>query len=228
MDTKKRRLSNSSPVVLIFPDGTEFNSKTKAINYMNKSYSSSSQLQSRTFIQQNISPATTSLIDTTKKLNPLYSPFGLLEELFLTDPWRLLVSTICLNVTTRIQVDRALCHYLQRWPTAEATANANWEEISTIISPLGLGTKRAKGLIRFSKEYIALIAESNNTAFSLTEKEVKSLYNIGQYGYTAYKVFILKQLPTGSVKVCDHALQLYVEYQIGRLASESSETLTFS
>ena len=123
-------------------------------------------------------------------------------------------------------MDSVLYQYLQRWPDAKTTAFANWEEISNIISNLGLGTKRAKGLVRFSKEYLALTEESN--AFSLTEKQVKSLYNIGQYGWTAYEVFILKQLPSGSVKVCDHALQLYVEYQLGRQSSESRETLTFN
>ena len=123
-------------------------------------------------------------------------------------------------------MDSVLYQYLQRWPDAKTTAFANWEEISNIISNLGLGTKRAKGLIHFSKEYLALTEESN--AFSLTEKQVKSLYNIGQYGWTAYEVFILKQLPSGSVKVCDHALQLYVEYQLGRQSSESRETLTFN
>ena len=37
---------------------------------------------------------------------------------------------------------------------------------------------------------------------------------------------LLKQLLMGSVKVCDHALKLYVKCQLGILASESSETLT--
>ena len=33
----------------------------------------------------------------------------------------------------------------------------------------------------------------------------------------AYEIFILKQLPKGPVvKACDHALQLYIEFQLGR------------
>ena len=33
----------------------------------------------------------------------------------------------------------------------------------------------------------------------------------------AYEIFILKQLPKGPVvKACDHALQLYIEFQLGK------------
>lgn len=216
--------STSAPILFVSPDGKELNTKTKAINYMNKSYSTS---QPRSAFTQQRVLGSTPLIDITNNINTLYSPFGLLEELFLDDPWKLLVSTICLNVTTRQQVDKVIHQYLQRWPDAQSTATANWKEISSIVSPLGLGTKRAKGLIRFSKEFLSLTEEFD--AFHLMEKQVKSLYNIGQYGWTAYKVFILKDLPSRSVKVCDHALQLYVEYQLGRKASEvqGGETLSF-
>ena len=170
-----------APVTFISPDGTEFNTKAKAINYLNKSFPSLQQSAS----EITHCTTTTPLIDITTEINTLYSPLGLLEELFLYDPWKLLVSTICLNVTTRAQVDRVLYEYLQRWPDAEATAKANWEEISSVVETLGLGTKRAKALIRFSKEYLALVEGTD--AFSLTENQVKSLYNIGQYGWTAYQ-----------------------------------------
>ena len=100
------------------------------------------------------------------------------------------------------------------WPTAEATAAADWTEVSAIISPLGLGIKRAKGLVRFSAEYMELTKDVS--AFRLTEEQVTGLYCCGQYGWSAYNIFINKELPSGAVGVCDHALQLYVEYQLGR------------
>jgi hypothetical protein len=141
------------------------------------------------------------LIHRTTILNPLFSPLGLLEELVVNDPWRLLVSTICLNVTTPVQV-------------AEATANADWEEVFAVTSPLGLGTKRAKGLVRFSAEYIELTKDRD--AFCLSEQQVASLFFCGKYSWSAYSIFIRRELPSGAVRVCDHALQLYVEYQLGR------------
>lgn len=207
-----KRLKRSLPLVYISPDGMEFNTKTKAINYMNSSLSTQNPHSIRPRTNPN---ASTLMIDRIVTINPLYSPLGLLEELFLHDPWKLLVSTICLNVTTRPQVDKVLHSFLQRWPDCNATAKEiRWEEISNVVAPLGLGIKRAKGLIRFSQEYLALT--ENHDPFSLTESQVKSLFHIGQYGWTAYELFILKKLPSGSVNVCDHALQLYVEYQLGR------------
>lgn len=225
VDTQKMAAERQSlQVAFISPDGTEFDSKTKAINRMNKSLSYL-QVKSAPTLQTS-STASTALVSLTANIDPLLSPLGLLEELFLRDPWKLLVSTICLNVTTRQQVDRVLYEVLRKWPDAISTAQANWEEISSVVASLGLRTKRAQGLIRFSKEYLDLTKEHD--AFSLTEIQVKSLYNIGQYGWTAYEVFILKRLPSGSVKVCDHALQLYVEYQLGRQASGSRASLSFS
>ena len=83
---------------------------------MNKSYST---LQPHAAFTQTRVLRSTPLIDITNNINALYSPFGLLEELFLDDPWKLLVSTICLNVTTRQQVDKVIHIYLQRWPDDE-------------------------------------------------------------------------------------------------------------
>jgi hypothetical protein len=198
--TKKR---TKVEVVYVSPGGTEFNTKAKAIKYMN---------QTLTSTQRPTPTLSTTLIDITTAINPLFSPLGLLEELFLDNPWKLLVSTICLNVTTRAQVDVVIHRFFNKWPDAASTAReVNWEEISRVVTPLGLGTKRARGLIRFSREYLHLTNEFD--PFSLTESQVRGLYNVGQYGWTAYEVFILNQLPE---KVCDHALQLYVEYQLGR------------
>ena len=204
---------SEKPLIYISPDCKEFNTKSKAINYMNKTGYEYSSMQSKISLSKTQQTTATSsrLIDILNNINPQYSPFGLIEELFLGDPWKLLVSTICLNVTTRAQVDVVLYQFLQRWPDATTTANANWEEICQIITPLGLGTKRAKGLIRFSTEWVQLMRDFD--PFKLTEKDVKSLYNIGQYGWTAYEVFILRRLPK---TVSDHALELFVEYQLGR------------
>ena len=60
--------------------------------------------------------------------------------------------------------------FLSQYPNQFAVSNAKWEEISQIVSPLGLGTKRAKALIRFSQEYISLTEQSD--AFKLQKDQV--------------------------------------------------------
>jgi len=99
-DQKRRRL----PLIYASPCGKEFNSKAKVINYMNKKLSTSSSFD-KIIPTTSTSCKSTSLISITNGINPLFSVFGLIEELFIDNPWKLLVSTICLNVTTRAQLD---------------------------------------------------------------------------------------------------------------------------
>ena len=113
-----------------------------------------------------------------------------------------------------------LDRFLQQFGDATVCSQANWEDISKIISPLGLGTKRAKALVRFSAEYLALTKE--NDAFNLGELQVRSLFGVGEYSWNAYELFILQNLP---VNVQDHALVLYVDYQIGKKMANREDVI---
>ena len=228
---RKKKRTNVTLIVYVSPSGTEYSTKTSIIKFMNRNYTLETTPSKHAYPtimkvkgrmpskNRVVSPTKcksqyNALIHHTAKLNPLFSPLGLLEELFVNNPWRLLVSTICLNVTTRRQVDCVLSTFFECWPTMEATANASWEEVSAVVSPLGLGTKRAKGLVRFSVEYVKLTRDYD--PFCLSEKQVTSLFFCGQYSWSAYNIFIRKELPSGAIRVCDHALESYVEYQVGR------------
>ena len=115
---------------------------------------------------------------------PIYSPLGLIEELYSNDPWKLLISTIFLNRTRRIQVDRILYKFFERYPTpkdllivvneggnssicseeAESNkeqynSNIEIEILSSMIRPLGFNHRRAKGIIQFTHDYVQLIKE---------------------------------------------------------------------
>ncbi len=146
------------------------------------------------------------------------SPFGLLEELFRKDPWRLLLSTIMLNRTTRCQVDVVLYEFLCKWPDAASTSVANEEEIATVIRPMGMTFRRARAIIRFSKEWLSLLqTKTPNNAicgveFSLTKQDVMGLYNCGTYAYQCYRIFIQGDFYGITT---DHALQIYVNYRRG-------------
>ena len=174
-------------------------------------------------IQATTTPQISLLNEYLTSINPLFSPLGLLEELFTTDPWKLLVSTILLNKTQRTQVDSIFFQFLDKWPDVHAASVADPDDIFAIISPLGLGNKRSKSLVRFSLEYINLIdskrtshSQDSTIDFNFTKEDVKSLHQCGEYSWTAYQLFILKELPDGDeFEVCDHALKLYVEYKLG-------------
>lgn len=149
------------------------------------------------------------------------SPFGLLEELFRTNPWRLLVSTIMLNRTTRCQVDVVLYAFLQKWPDASSATGADEMELAQVILPLGLRFRRAKGIIRFSQEWLQLLerktsesCSNKDPAFSLTREDVLGLYNCGDYAYDAYRIFIQGIFYEG-ITSADVALQIYLDYRRG-------------
>mgnify|MGYP005843688359 CR=1 FL=1 len=173
-------------------------------------------------------------INASWYIQDLESPLGLIEELFCDDPWRLLISTIFLNRTSRVQVDVVLHTFLRNWPTATAASRASQDAIAEIVGPLGLRYKRASGIIRFSKEYLSLLEkktkEGNGTemdkldvARALSEKDILGLYFCGDYAYAAYKLFIVRDSRTDHE---DHALHAYVDYQRAKLShNDNSKAL---
>ncbi|CAJ1940174.1 unnamed protein product [Cylindrotheca closterium] len=111
------------------------------------------------------------------------SPLGLLEELFIGDPWKLLVSAILLNRSRRAQVDYILWGVLEKWPTPQAllastnvvtkkndessTGNIHdHDALKKLVTTLGLQTRRSQGLVRFSKEFLSLLEEKTTKSKS--------------------------------------------------------------
>jgi hypothetical protein len=144
---------------------------------------------------------------------PTESPYGLLEELFVDDPWRLLLSTILLNRTTRVQVDPGMTKFLENWPTCEAVLRDadNVSHMIEILRPLGICYRRAAGILRFSREYSELLSQGGQ-AFHLTKMQVVALFHCGEYAYAAYRLFIKKEF---NFDPGDHALRTYAEYHRG-------------
>jgi hypothetical protein len=162
------------------------------------------------------------------------TPYGLLEELFDNDPWRLLLSTIFLNRTSRVQVDTVLLEFLKKWPTPwDVIAETNVEEISLLLRPMGMCHKRAAGVIRFSSDYLALLSRTNTvpeeqrTAGTIcknhdpgqhpwdawTSDDIHGLFYCGEYSYAAFQLFIQRNW---NIDPPDHALKAYAEFQRGK------------
>ena len=128
------------------------------------------------------------------------SPFNLLQEIYRSDPWKVMVSCIFLNQTTRKQVDKIREDFFRRWSSPESLSQARPEEVSEMIKPLGFYNRRAKTLIRFSTEWL--------------EKDWKSpieLHGIGQYALDSWKLFIENEMVENP---SDHVLKDYVKWKI--------------
>lgn len=131
--------------------------------------------------------------------------------------------------------------FLAEWPSAEAAAEADAARMCVVVRALGIRYRRAAGIIRFSKNYLALLKNkmnacgSNDTrrsidgnihideeaAYNLTQDDVMNLYYCGDYAYAAYKLFIQRDY---SIDPTDHALKAYAEYQRGFQSASESRT----
>lgn len=159
------------------------------------------------------------------KSGDITSPFGMMEELFTESPWRLLICAIFLNRTQRKMMDRTLFLFLERWPSASrllkyARHEETLQDLIQLVAPLGLTYKRARGLVRFCKEYVALIENKNGqnskstegVATTLSRTEVTSLFFCGAYAADAYQIFIRQDVQSPVVSN-DHALLAYVDWK---------------
>jgi len=120
----------------------------------------------------------------------------LIQELYKHDPWKMLVCCIFLNQTTRTQVDQIRDEFFNRYPAAETAARADEKEMADVIRCLGFYNKRAKTIIRFSKQW-------------LTKKwsRVDELHGIGRYAYDSWKIFQEGRL---DISVEDKKLKIYL------------------
>ncbi|KAL7569058.1 hypothetical protein ACA910_016901 [Epithemia clementina (nom. ined.)] len=159
-------------------------------------------------------------------LGGVASPLGLLEEILVGDPWQLLLSTILLNRTTRIQVDKVLFELLEMWPTPQRMLDAEPSSISKVIRPLGIHHRRALGILKFTRDYLQLVSLGRPfyglaASFMFSREDILSMHSCGEYAYAAYRLFV--QRNRSGVATSDQALLAYSEFQ--RAGSKDSCSL---
>jgi methyl-CpG-binding domain protein 4 len=127
------------------------------------------------------------------------SPYNLLQEIYREDPWKVMVCCILLNQTTRKQVDKVRKELFETWPDSVSMSHADSEKLSDLIRPLGFYNRRAKTLIRFSREWNELKWENPI-----------ELHGIGEYGQDSWKIFIEDQIVENP---SDHVLKDYIKWK---------------
>ena len=160
------------------------------------------------------------------------SPFGLVEELFPEEPWRVLICTMLLNKTQRKQnLDSILYYLFDRWPTPDSVvkdAECNEEDVHLFVFELvraaGLGQSKARAFVHLSKDYLLLLRSKSQInhdnercagkgiEFELTREDVKQLFNCGDYAADAYQIFIRKDFES-PIFSSDQMLLAYVEWK---------------
>ena len=122
----------------------------------------------------------------------------LLQEIYLTDPWKMLVCCMLVNLTNRIQVDTVRDKLFSKYPTPQDMMRAKHSDLVDIIKPLGLYNTRADRLIKMSKGYVKGF------------KSVDELYGIGQYAKDSWEIF---QNKNNNIKPTDKVLQEYLRQE---------------
>jgi endonuclease III len=105
--------------------------------------------------------------------------FGLIQERYWPDEWRMLVCCLCLNLTTRKQMEPVVDQLFARWPTARDLASADPTHVCDVIAHLGMQHKRSRTLIRFSQEYLSGFTS------------VSALHGVGKYAEDSHRIFAL-------------------------------------
>ena len=136
------------------------------------------------------------------KWNPPKSPQNLVQEPYFGDEWKILTCCILLNLTTHKQVRKVLPPLFKKYPQPDFMVLADEEELRKMLLPLGLSNKRAKTLIRFSKEYL-----------TKEWKSARDLYGCGKYADDAWHIFY--EGDWENVTPSDHALNYYYTYLQG-------------
>ena len=121
----------------------------------------------------------------------------LLQEIYQSDDWKMLVCCMLLNQTNRKQVDTVRDMLFTTYPTAKDMAKARKEILVEIPRPLGLYNRRANSLIKMSEGYVKGLPADE-------------LYGIGQYALDSWEIF---QCGNYDIKPTDKVLQEYLRVE---------------
>lgn len=127
---------------------------------------------------------------------PPRSPYCLIQEDFWPDKWKILISCILLNRTSRKQVEKVIPDLFDLCPEPNIMSTCDVDQLASVIAPLGFKNRRAITLINFSKSFL-----------KTNWKHASELPGIGEYGSAVWDIFVLNKMPDKAPN--DHALVWY-------------------
>lgn len=118
----------------------------------------------------------------------------MIQQIYLHDPWKMLIGCIMLNQTSNQQVRPVIKEFFKRWPSPQSVIDADDEEMKDVIRSLGLYNRRTKSIKNFSRDWVKLPKGT----------DILSYRGLGQYAKDSYEIFINKNLnvnPTDKVLI---------------------------
>ncbi len=100
-------------------------------------------------------------------------------------PYKVLISEMLLRKTTAKQVQESYSEFIKKYPDPKVLSNADENELSKCLKPLGIEYKRAELFLKFGK----VITKDFREKVPDTEKELLKLPGVGQYATNAVLSF---------------------------------------
>lgn len=119
----------------------------------------------------------------------------MIQEMYVDDPWRILVVGIVLNKTTKQKARPVLRRLFNRWPIAREFRRSKLRDVSRILEPSGFPRLKAKNMTRMTFAYLDRVP-------------IDRLPGIGTYGIDCWSVFVEGRT---NINPKDPELKQYVE-----------------
>lgn len=138
------------------------------------------------------------------------SPYGLMQEDFRNEPWKLLVCCILLNLSSRKVAEPIWNRLFERWPVWTTfladvrQRQSSREELLSLLN--GFQNRRCERIIRMTE---GIEKQFRTMCRDRMMIEPLELYGIGKYGSDSYRIFIKRELVED---VKDKELVRYVEW----------------
>ena len=98
--------------------------------------------------------------------------------------WEHMVGVICLNLTDRKQVKKALPNLFKKYPDANSFLKGSVEHQKKLLKPLGMVNVRTNRIRRMSQDFL-----------KWDYQDATDLYGIGKYGSDSYRIFYKNEIP---------------------------------
>lgn len=146
------------------------------------------------------------------------SPYSLLQEEIHRDrpqnwQWRMMVVCKMLNLTSATQVRGIMDRFFDRFPGPEFVPGEEkigpFDEMVTMLKPLGLQNRRARGISRMSEDFRKIVKGKPEKDWG--SLPIDEVYGIGKYAADSWKIFVGRKVVTD---VEDKELKNYVEWAL--------------
>lgn len=131
----------------------------------------------------------------------------LIQLKYRRSPWRVLVACVLLNRTRGTVAKPVIEELFRRWPTAKSLSEADTDELTELLSCLGLQHQRALSLKYMSRAY----HHRRNPRRRMTRGQVMQLAGVGKYAADAYCMLCLGDL---TVKPADKELARWLGWAV--------------